>query len=111
MKRVIAALTVTLGLLPVAFANDYYRSNHRHYHNYNRGDWVSPAFGGVLIGIAVARASEPPQAPVIVERAPVPINPSSVYRLPPGYQTIPCLIPYIDPVTGHRRHEYVLCIR
>lgn len=111
MNKLIFTLVAALGLSTSAAAYDNHRHNHRHNHHSHRGDWVGPALGGVLIGIAVSRAGEQSRPPVIIERQPVPIDQPPVYRLPSSYQTFPCLIPYIDPVTGHKRHEYVLCVR
>lgn len=112
MKKSFTALLCLL-CVSSAIADKEYRhgrpySSYRHNHHEN---WIAPAVSGALIGIAIAKAGEPVQPPVIVERVPVPVEQPPIYRLSPGNQAVPCLVPYIDPYTGSKRHEYLLCIR
>lgn len=113
MKKSLTALLCLLCITPAIADYDYRHNrsypNHRHGHHHE--NWVGPALGGALIGIAIAKAGEPVQTPVIIERVPVPAEQPPIYRLSPGNQAVPCLVPYIDPYTGNKRHEYLLCIR
>lgn len=105
MNKLVIALIAGLILSSAAFANgNHNQHQHRHNHRHHHDGWA-PAVGGMLIGIAIARANEEANrssTPVIVESVPV-------YR-PPVLRTYSCKL-LVQDSDGTQRVEYATCVR
>lgn len=74
MKRFAVILALCLSSVPAMAQHGHYRPHH--YHRHYGGGWVAPLILGGVVGYAITRNNEP----VVVQQAPVVVQPQS---LPP----------------------------